>query len=199
MTEIEAKFININKKEIIAKLEKLGAQKVFDERLLRRCVYELPNTSENAWARVRDEVDKVTMTYKNILTNKVDGVKEIELIIDSFEKGRDFLKALGLKERAYQESKRIRYNIPSENVEFDIDTWPGLEPWIEIEAKSEDTVRKYTKRLGFNWEDAMFGSADLVYEKIYNVSAHFITHECPVLKFGHLPKELSEDNLRNNS
>lgn len=199
MIEIEAKFININKEEVIAKLEKLGAQKVFDERLLRRCVYDSFSGGANEWIRIRDEVDKVTMTYKNILANKVDGVKEIELIIDSFEKGRDFLKALGLKERAYQESKRIRYNIPSENVEFDIDTWPGLEPWIEIEAKSEDTVRKYARLLGFKWKDAMFGSADLVYEKIYNVSAHFITHECPVLKFGHLPKELSKDNLRNNS
>ena len=196
MTEIEAKFININKKEIIAKLEKFGAKKVFDERLLRRCVYELPNTSDNAWARVRDEVDKVTMTYKNILANKVDGVKEVELIIDSFEKGREFLKSIGLKERAYQESKRIRYNIPSENVEFDIDTWPGLEPWIEIEADSESTVKKYAKLLGFKWEDAMFGSADFVYEKIYNVSSYWFTHKCPVLKFGQLPKELSRNNLR---
>ena len=31
--EIEAKFINISKGEIIKKLEEIGAEKVFDERL----------------------------------------------------------------------------------------------------------------------------------------------------------------------
>jgi len=39
--EIEAKFININKDDIILKLKQLGAELVYEERLLRRRVYDL--------------------------------------------------------------------------------------------------------------------------------------------------------------
>lgn len=192
--EIEAKFINIDKSQVVKQLEKLGAIKVFDERLLRRCVYKLPIEKEGAWARIRDEVDKITMTYKRVVNQSLDGVEEVELIIDDFDKGRSFLKSIGLLEKAYQESKRMRYVI--ESVEFDIDTWPALNPWIEIEAKTEEDVKKYAKLLGFKWEDAMFGSADLVYEKIYNIDADWINNRCPFLKFDDLPPELQESNLR---
>lgn len=194
--EIEAKFINIDKKVMISKLEKLGAKKLFDERLLRRCTYNLPCAQENAWARVRDEVEKVTMTYKCINSQSLDGVEEVELIIDDFERGREFLKSLGLTEKAYQESKRIRYVLPEENVEFDIDTWPGLEPWIEIESDTEEKVKKYSKLLGFDWNSAMFGSSDIVYVKIYNIDKDWICNKCPVLKFGELPTQLGKNNLR---
>ncbi len=194
--EIEAKFINIDKQELVKKLEKLGAQKVFDERLLRRTVYDLAIDKPGAWARVRDEVDKVTMSYKRVNKESLDGVEEVELVVDSFENAREFLKSVGLKEKAYQETKRIRYVIEAEEVEFDIDTWPGLEPWIEIEASTEEAVRKYAKLLGFSWEDAMFGSADLVYERVYDVTAEWINQECPVLRFDELPEELRESNRR---
>jgi len=192
--EIEAKFININKSAIIQKLENLGAKKVFDERLLRRCVYNLPIHKNNAWARVRDEVDKVTMTYKRVISQSLDGVEEVELIINDFQTGRTFLKSIGLKEKAYQETKRICYTI--NNVEFDIDTWPALQPILEIEAKTEKDVKKYAKLLELDWNNAMFGSTDFVYEKIYNVSTDWINNHCPILKFDQLPRELQQNNLR---
>ncbi|MCA9383952.1 CYTH domain-containing protein [Candidatus Dojkabacteria bacterium] len=192
--EIEAKFINIDKPQIINKLEELGATKVFDERLLRRCVYNLPIEKFGAWARIRDEVDKVTMTYKRVLDQSLDGVEEIELVIDDFDNGRSFLKSIGLLEKAYQETKRIRYTLGS--IEFDIDTWPALNPWIEIEAATSEDVQKYAELLGFNWEDAMFGSADFVYERVYKIDADWINNQCPVLKFDELPPELQESNLR---
>lgn len=192
--EIEAKFININKLSVIRKLEELGAEKVFDERLLRRCVFNLPVVKKGAWARVRDEVEKVTMTYKRVTEQSLDGVEEVELVIDDFDNGRLFLRSIGLVEKAYQETKRIRYKI--DGVEFDIDTWPGLNSWLEIEASTNEDVKKYAKLLGFKWKDAMFGSADFVYEKVYKVDIDWINNKCAVLKFGELPPELQSSNLR---
>lgn len=194
--EIEAKFINIDKDEIIVKLNSIGAKKVFDERLLRRCVYNLPIKKEGAWARVRDEVDKVTMTYKRVVSESLDGVEEVEVQVDDFDKAREFLRSVGLEEKAYQETKRLRYIIEEDEVEFDIDTWPGLEPWIEIEAKSEETVIKYSELLGFDWSQAMFGSADIVYAKVSKITADWINNECPNLSFAQLPDELQERNKR---
>lgn len=192
--EIEAKFINIDKDKVINRLENIGAKKVFNERLLRRCIYNLPVHKPRTFVRLRDEVDKITLTYKSVTKQSLDGVEEIELVIDNFEKGKEFLKSIGLEEKAYQESKRIRYKIGE--VEFDIDTWPALMPWIEIEASTEELVRQYTDILGFDFNDAMFGSADLVYERMYNLEKDWINTKCPLLKFDELPPELQESNLR---
>jgi adenylate cyclase, class 2 len=196
--EIEAKFLNISKVELIKKLEDIGAQKAFDERILRRCVYNLPINNDNAWVRVRDEVDKITMSYKKISSFSLSGVEEIELTIDSFENARNFLKSVGLIEKAYQENKRLRYVLHEENVEFDIDTWPGLAPCLEIEADSETKVKHYADLLGFDWKDATFGSIDYIYEKIFDVTSDWVCNECPVLTFDNIPTQLTNSNLRNN-
>ena len=194
--EIEAKFININKKEVIDRIEKLGAVKVFDERLFKRYVYDLPIFKKWSWARIRDEGDKITMTYKRVIKESLDGVEETELIVNDFNEARDFLKSTGFIEKAYQETRRTRYVVKEDGVELDIDTWPGLESFIEIEASNEEIVKKYANLLGFNWTDAMFGGVGIVYEKSYKVDASWVNNQCKVLKFGDLPKELQKDNLR---
>ena len=194
--EIEAKFLNIDKDNVIKNLEKIGAVKIHDEKLLRRCVYSLPIKKEGAWARVRDEGDKITMTYKRVTSKSLDGVEEVEITVDNFDRAREFLRSVGLIEKAYQETRRMRYYLKSENVEFDIDTWPALNTFIEIESDNEAAVKKYAKILGFNWEKAMFGSADFVYAKEYNVTEDWINNQCPLLAFNKLPKELLLNNKR---
>lgn len=194
--ELEAKFIDVDKEKLQRQLLELGAEKIFSERLLRRCVYNLPVEKKGAWARVRDEGDKVTMTYKRFTEARIDGVEEVELTVNDFDTARAFLKSLGLTEKAYQETKRMRYKIAEDDVEFDIDTWPGLSPWLEIEGTSAEIVKKYAKLLGFSWDNAMFGSADLVYEKVYKVDKNWINNHCPILKFDELPDKLQPANLR---
>lgn len=194
--EIEAKFININKDDIILKLKQLGAELVYEERLLRRRVYDLSSPKAGAWARVRDEVDKITMTYKYVNERSLNGVEEVEIEVSDFNKACEFLASVGLAEKAYQETKRTRYFIKAENVEFDIDTWPSLNPLIEIESDNEDTVKKYANLLGFNWENAFFGGADSVFAHEYNIDEDWINNKCPLLSFEHIPPELQENNRR---
>ncbi len=190
-TEFEAKFLNVNVNSIINKIQNLGGKLLFKDRLMRRCVYNISGAKAGTWCKVRDEGDsKITMTFKSITKDSVDGVKEIELKVDSFKKARNFLRSIGLKERAYQENKRTRLIIEKDNVEFDIDHWPALEPYLEIEAKDEKTVAKYAKLLGFDMKDAMFGSTDLVYTKIFNISRDFINKNCPILTFDNILQEL---------
>lgn len=194
--EIEVKFLNIDKTEVISKLEAIGAVKVHDEILLRRCAYNLPTHIKNSWVRVRDEGDKVTMSFKRVKENSIYGMEEIEIIINDFEQGRNFLKAIGLKEKAYQETLRIHYAIPADNVEFDIDTWPALNPFVEIESIDEAAVKRYAKALGFNWDDRVFGSVDIVYVSEYKITKNWIINLCPTLTFRELPPQLLPDNKR---
>lgn len=195
--EIEAKFLNIDKQKVISKLEAIGAVKIHDEKLLRRCAYNLPIPIENSWVRIRDEGDKVTMSFKRVKENTIYGMEEIEIIINDFELGRNFLNAIGLVEKAFQETMRIRYVIPTKKVVFDIDTWPALNPFIEIESVDEATVKHFSKSLGFTWEDRVFGSVDTVYVSEYKITKNWIVNLCPRLKFDNLPLQLLPDNKRN--
>lgn len=78
------------------------------EFLQKRVVFNLPAGPNGfSWARVRDEGDKITMSFKSIKdNNKIDDQKEISLIIDDFGKGVEFLEVIGCKKKSYQETKR---------------------------------------------------------------------------------------------
>jgi len=49
-----------------------------------------------------------------------------------------------------------------DGVEATIDTWPGLNPFVEVEAETEEVVQKVSEELGFDFKEAVFGSIDLV-------------------------------------
>ncbi len=61
----------------------------------------------------------------------------------------------------YQENKRTRYLV--DGVECDIDTWPLLNPYLEIEGKSWDEVYQVAEKLGFKKEEAKIFSANQIY------------------------------------
>lgn len=51
-----------------------------------------------------------------------------------------------------------------------IDTWPFLQTYIEIEAKSVDIVKRYSQLLNFDFDkQAFFGSVDVLYEKQFGI------------------------------
>lgn len=184
-TEFEATFIDIDVNEARTKLKKLGATLIKPERLMRRVNFFTPDDN-CGWIRVRDEGDQVTLSYKRYLGCKQKGKEindqqEIFLIINNFDEGVRLLKDLGLKQKSYQETKREEWDL--NGVEISIDTWPGLDPLIEIEAKDEATVKKVSQELGFDYEKAVFGPITLVYEMKYGISQKQINNETPEITF----------------
>ena len=66
MEEIEVKFLNIDPETIQKKLAEIGARKV-GEYFYRRRVFDYPDfrlDKQNAWLRLRDEGDRVTLSFK---------------------------------------------------------------------------------------------------------------------------------------
>lgn len=41
--------------------------------------------NENGWIRVRDEGDKITLSYKRLEDRIVTGTKEVSLVVDSYD------------------------------------------------------------------------------------------------------------------
>jgi adenylate cyclase, class 2 len=64
-TEIEVKFLDVDFNLMREKLKQLGAVCEQPMRLMRRAIIETPELeAKGGFLRVRDEGDKVTLTYK---------------------------------------------------------------------------------------------------------------------------------------
>ncbi len=167
-TEYECRILDIEVEEIRKKLESIGAKKV-KERSMRRYVYDIDPNRKGFWIRLRDNGEKITLTLKEKVSNEIDGTKEMEVTVDDFEKTNTILNRLGFIAKAYQENKRISFVY--EDVEIEIDFWPKIPPYVEIEADSAEKVKKVVKLLGFRMPDTTYISIPEVYQK-YGLDIH---------------------------
>ena len=168
-TEIEVKFLDIDIDNVRARLASAGAVCEQPMRLMRRALVETPEMAAiDAFLRLRDEGDKVTLTYKQHLKTGVEAAKEIETTVGDFDTAKALLEASGLTFHTYQESKRETWKLGG--VEVVIDEWPWMPPYIEIEGPDEAAVKASAAALGFDWNDAVFGGADVVYQMLYDMS-----------------------------
>src|SRR3989344_1962246 len=142
--EYEATFLDINKEEIKEKLESAGAKLVKPEFMQKRVVFNLPAGHEkaHAWLRVRDEQDKITMSYKETGTSKIDDQKEIC-----------------------------------------IDEWPFLEPFVEVEGKSEKEVKTVSEKIGFDYSKTLFCGVTPIYAMKYDIKFEVINNQTPRITF----------------
>ena len=183
--EIEATYIDIDKDDLRAKLKSAGAKCTKPELLMRRTVFD---TGPHSFARVRDEGDKIVMTYKNFEDeDSIMGVKEVNLIVNDYDDAIKYLKGCGLEQKAAQETYREVWEL--DGVEITIDTWPWIPTYTEIEGKNEEVVWSVAEKLGFKKEDAMFGAVDKIYNHYYGVDMDIVDFETPVINFEIDPPE----------
>ena len=166
-TEIEAKFLDVDFGLLRQKLAAVGAECTQPMRLMRRVIIEPPELAKkDAFVRVRDEGDKVTLTYKQFHDHTaLSGVKEIEVSVSDFDATVALLANAGLEHKSFQESRRETWEF--KGTEIVMDEWPWLSPYIEIEGPSEESVQEVAAELGFDWSDAVFGSVTVAYQAEY--------------------------------
>ncbi len=181
--EYEATFTNIDKEEIRNKLKESGAELVKEEFLQKRTVFNLPKNNEikGGWLRVRDEGDKITLSLKIVDGDKIEDQKEVCLKVDDYEQAELLLSTLGADRKAYQETKRELWVL--NDVEVTIDTWPFLDPFVEVEGQTEEEVKSVAEKLGFEWDKARFCAVDTLYSEKYDVPTHQINNETPEILF----------------
>ncbi len=170
MEEIEVKFLNIDPVKIEKKLRDIGAEKVGDFSYRRR-VFDYPDwrlDKKGSWLRLRDEGDRVTLSFKQRLgmagkgsDGNDSGMEETEIIVNDFVTTAQLILKLGFIEKHYAENKRTRW--VKDGVEFDIDTYPALEPYLEIEALTWTKIDEAIAWLGLDQKDKKIFSANQVY------------------------------------
>ncbi len=183
--EIEASFLDIDKDSYRAKLEAAGAECIKPEIMMRRTVFD---SGPHSFARVRDEGDKIVMTYKNFEDeDSIMGAKEVNLIVNNYDDAVKFIAGCGLEQKAVQETYRETWVL--DGVEITIDTWPWIPTYTEIEGPSEEAVWSVAERLGLKKEDAMFGAVDKIYNHYYGVDMDIVDFETPIINFEIDPPE----------
>lgn len=136
-TEYEGRILEIDHDEIVKKLEKLNATKNF-ESFQRRYVYDFNPVKETSWIRLRTNGKTTTLTIKDIKAKTIEGTDELEIEVDDFENTNLILEKLGYHHRGYQENKRLQYIL--DGVEIDLDRWPLIPEYLEIEGKDIESV-----------------------------------------------------------
>ena len=184
-TEFEVRVLDVNKENIIEKLEKLNAQKIADFDYKRR-VYNFNPPTDHKWIRLRTNGTKTTLTIKQVLDSTIDGTKEMEIEVSNFEETDKILNELGYVSHTYQENKRTRYVL--DGVEIDIDTWPYIPTYVEIEGKSIEEVETIIDKLNLDKTKQTSIDVQGVFKEFYNIDIA----KMPIVKFG---EELDEKYL----
>ena len=159
-TEYEVRVLEVNVDDVRQKLEELKANFEWDY-IQRRYVYDFIPKQDNKWIRLRTNGENTTLTIKNLVTSKIDGTQELEIVVDDFDKTNMILKELGYEAKGYQENRRIQYTL--NGVEVDIDSWPMIPTYLEIEGKSEEEVYKILELLGYKREDCTTRDVEGIY------------------------------------
>ena len=164
--EYEVRVLEIDVDNTINRLKELGAT-LIDDSLQRRYVYDFNPVDPNKWVRLRTNGKKTTITIKEIESNKIDGTKEIEIEVDDFDKANELLNELGYKPKGLQENYRIKYDL--DGVEVDIDRWPRIPAYLEIEGKNEEEVLKVLDVLDIDKSYATTLDVMGIYREVYNI------------------------------
>lgn len=181
--EFEAKFLNIDITNIKNKLRENGAKQVHGPVKFYRVIFDrCKKTGDKpGFVRVRKEANKITMTTK--IFNDKKFPQEYEVTInESFEKGCEFLRAIGIEEKSSQETMREKWSHPlAHEITFDI--VPGLPIYMEIDCTSEENLNKLVTLLELDKSNMKYGSFDKTYTEYYDIPSDNIIHKTPSLTF----------------
>lgn len=128
--ETEYKILDIELDTLSTAMEKIGAKKVYDD--IRIITYfDHPDSSlRNANEGIKlTEEDKLKLEYtRKSSTGQSDSVK---LFVSRKEEAVEFLGRLNLLPITEVKARRISYEL--DGIDFDIDCFPGIPPFMEVD------------------------------------------------------------------
>ena len=167
--EYEITVLDIDVMEIEKKLLEIGAVKE-GEFFQKRNLYNFHEEYRGRFIRLRTNGTKTTLTIKEKSAKKeIGSVKESEVEVSDFEKTDEILNMLGYEHSMYQENKRTIYRLG--NIEFDIDSWPMIPTYLEIEGKSKEQVEEMIEKLEIDKNKLSLDKVSEIYKK-YGFDIH---------------------------
>ena len=120
----------------------------------------------NKWIRLRKSNEKVELTVKHIFeksSKKIQKVREIEINVSDLDETNKLLESIGIVRRNYQE--KVRYSYKYKTAEIEIDLWPMLEAYMEIECDDENIIDEIIKKLEFDSKEIVSLNTEQLYKR----------------------------------
>ncbi len=168
--EIECRFLEIDKEALVKRLCELGAEDLGEDFLEEIIFYDKELTwmyKKRTMVRIRKTKEEIFLTYKNKANEADIASDEIEFEIKNIEKATQFLEKIGLV--AYRKQEKRRHKFSLKNYIIDIDTWPSVPTYVELEGTSEESLKKLASQLGFDWENVVLESPRFIIEERYGI------------------------------
>lgn len=175
-TEYEAKILDIDPADIAKRVIDAGGHAV-GSGLQRRYVYDIDPGDQSRWIRLRESSaltagTKTTLTVKHIRHDGIDGTDEVEVTVDDFERTNELLGMLGFRPKGYQENRRTSYLL--DGAEVEVDEWPGIPAYMEVEGIDRQHVIEVAALLGFRRSELTSENTVAVYAR-YGIDLSAIT------------------------
>jgi adenylate cyclase class 2 len=174
--ETEAKFYVQNLGMIELRLQGLKAQLIQPRTHETNLRFDNANNDLRSSYRVlrlrQDE--KARLTFKGPSEEKEGGIlsrREIEFVIEDFERAREVLEALGYRVVVFYEKFRTTYDLKDTHIM--LDELPYGE-FVEIEGESVEAIRSVADLLGFNWNAMVKAGYHALFERVaekYNLES----------------------------
>jgi adenylate cyclase class 2 len=170
--EIETKVLDIDAKAVIKKLTALGAKKQGKQRLVVDWYRPAGiGEGEDPWfLRIRNHLSgayEVTWKAKSQHIGVARKHKEINFLVADNDSLADLFEELGLENYAHQEKDRITYTY--KKWQFDIDTYPKMPPFIEIEGTSEKHIKEAMELLGISDNHTWNEGERILIQQVYHL------------------------------
>ncbi len=169
MYEIETKILEVDSEDIKNKLKSIGALETQDIRLFVDwyCTKESVNSDHPWYLRVRkDSNGKSEISWKSLekFVGNTRQSEEINIDVSDFERAKSILEALGLIHYAHQEKDRTSFSF--KDWIFDLDRYPNMPAYLEIEGNDENHVGEAIKLLELEGHEALSqGETKLIRER----------------------------------
>jgi len=139
--EVEVKVLEVETASLVARLEALGAKKIFEGVMKVVSFKGLPKGV--SLLRVRQEGEQ---TYLAVKRQQIrEGVRDVEeqsIIVDEFESTVRLLETIGFSVKRRYEKHRLSYRLRGVRFEFDTLYEEDIPTFLEIEGSSPEEVKE---------------------------------------------------------
>lgn len=146
--EKEIKILGIDPEKLRRRLVKLGAKLQFKS-VIREVAFDSDFLEKGVTLRLRIVGGKNELTAKKKkLSSRLLMREEYEVQVSDFEETARILGVLGFSKIRDREKEREEWILGEAKVE--IDRYPGMPPYAEIEAKDRQTIMSCLRKLGLS-------------------------------------------------
>jgi len=174
MHEIETKILEVDKDKIKKALKSLGAKEIQNTRLVVDwyCPMGAHKAEKHPWyLRIRTTSDgKNEVSWKSLpkITGNTRHSKEVNVNVSDGALTKALFENIGLENYAHQEKDRVSFALKDWN--FDLDQYPGMPAYLEIEGKSHEHVQEAIKLLNLEGHRSVGEGERLLIEKEYGLN-----------------------------